>query len=143
MAHVFNTLPARLAALALLVAVTGCRDTAVVSGPATDPAALCGTADCTAFRAISTASARGLVKMASTLAGKLRDQTLGKDLVDRFASLDQFMAAENVASSRLALISALATVDRGIRIAPRGQDAPDLSAIRLNLEPLIMKYGLR
>lgn len=130
-----------VAALALVAALGACRDVEVLSGPQ-DPSSLCTTADCGTFRGISTQQAIQLVRASSRLSTTMRDASNAQAITTRLASLEQSIATDKLQATRLGLLGAMSLVDRAMA-NPNRTDKADLAAIRLNLEPLLFRYGLR
>lgn len=129
--------------LLAVILLTACRDASVVSGPPSAATPACTSADCAAFRSMSDASGAALVRTSTTLAGNLKGTSSGPGLKERLARLDGALAAGNRDMARLHLLGALSLIDQAIADPARRAELPDLTAIRLNLEPLILKLGLR
>ena len=132
-----------LSAVCLLAA---CRDSSVAVGPTAPPevtVAPCNTTDCNTFRSLSVAGSGTLVRAASGLTSSLRDTETAARLQSRLGSLQSLVSTGKTDEARLTLIGILATIDAATNDPARRADLPDLAAMRLNLEPLIFKLGLR
>lgn len=127
----------------VLLTAAACRDTAVVAGPPTESSPPCTSADCATFRSVSATAEAGLVQQSTAIAGNLRDAATSASLRERLATLQRAVAENRTEAVRINLLGALAYIDRGMSDPSRRSDLADLSAIRLNLEPLVVKYGLR
>lgn len=130
-----------LAPLTLLLAA-GCRETSAISGPG-DTEAECTTAACTSYRAMSATSVVALIDAATTMALRLQDAALGRELVGKLGTLSRAVTINDPNGTRVALAGVLTTIDRVAKATPQARDMPDLMVMRLSLEPLIHRFGLR
>lgn len=128
-----------------IVATAACSDSEFVSAPeAGVDGAACTTADCATFRSLDMASINAPLATATTIAQtSVQDKGMGALLAQRLTALRADLEAGRQASARIGL-SALLSDLRGAEAAPtmRG-DIADFAAIRLNLEPLVIKIGLK
>jgi len=131
-----------LTAVGFSLALGACRDVEVISGPENLNNA-CTTADCATFRGISRASAIGLVRVSGQVAGSLRNAADAQELRTRLGRLEQAINANQLPQTRLALVGVLSVLDGAVGPRATRSDLADLSAVRLNMEPLIHTYGLR
>jgi hypothetical protein len=133
--------------LLALTTLGACRDTTFLTAPedpqqATIPP--CNSADCNTFRGLSNAALETPAAAASQVAtSSLGDQALGTRLSDRIQQIRNDMNANRRDPARLQLLAVLADIDRALADQSRRADWPDLSMIRLNLEPFIINLGLR
>jgi len=133
---------ATLVVVSASLALGACRDVEVLAGPE-DLANRCTTSDCAAFRGISQSAALGLVRASDQVASSLRNTNDARDLRARLGRLQSAISANQLPQTRLALVGVLAYIDGAMGPRLTRADLADLSAVRLNMEPLIHTYGLR
>jgi hypothetical protein len=138
----------RLALFVLLIAPLGaCRDATLLTAPE-DPerpsVPPCASVDCSTFRNLTSSALEAPAAAASaTAASSLGNRELGVRLRDRIQQIRNDIAANRRDPARLQLLAVLADIDRALADSSRRADWPDLSMIRLNLEPFIINLGLR
>jgi len=121
--------------VAAAVSVIGCGDT-VATAPEAPSESLCATVDCNTFRSLGAAGLAPTFANATRVARALRNATLGADLATRIASVQSDVAAGRSGEARATLIQVVASIDAAIGTTSNAADWPDLSAIRINLEPV-------
>jgi hypothetical protein len=129
------------------VVSAGCYDTTVVTGsdaPDAVRSPVCASADCTTFRAIALPQVNSLINSATFRAvSALKDRELGGRIAAGMTTVQSDFAAGRLTDAKLGLISVLFRIDGAISDPARRPDLPELAAIRLDLEPLIIRFGMR
>jgi len=125
----------------------GCRDVTLLTGvsdpDSVDPAVTCTTADCGVWRSAPTASMVSLVSRSSEVAAGLKNQALAVRIEGHLARMRTALGSGDAVGAGLSLLGALAAIDSGLANPAIRADWADLSAIRLNLEPVLIHLGLR
>jgi len=135
-----------LSVMALVLAFGACRDVEVTAPEADSPNAPppCTTADCSTFRALSTTQSVALINTSINIATSAISNASTASRIERQLNrLKTAMTAGNLNDARASLLAALVEIDNAIADPAQRGDLPDLTAIRLNLEPLIVNLGLR
>jgi hypothetical protein len=129
----------------LLLTVAACRDVEVTAPAADGPDALppCTTEDCNRFRALTPSQGASLITQADFLASALGGSRTATSIRGQLTTLRTAFARGDEVEARAALLGVLIDIDAAIADPAQRAYAPDLSAIRLNLEPFIFALGLR
>jgi hypothetical protein len=136
-----------LTLLALSLVLPACRDETLLTG-VKDPDSVvqppaCQTADCVGWRAAPPATMAPLVARSTQIAAVVQDGTIKARLEAPLSRMADALGKGESGVAAISLLSALSVIDAGLANPNARGDWADLSAIRLNLEPLIVQLGLR
>jgi hypothetical protein len=142
----FSGMQRSLSVVALVFAFGACRDVEVTAPEADAPDAPppCTTPDCATFRSLSTTQVASLVSTSLTIVTTgIDNASTASRIALQLNRLRTAHANGNMNDARASLLAALVEIDNAIADPSQRGDLPDLTAIRLNLEPLIVNLGLR
>ncbi len=142
----FSGMQRSLSVFALVLAFGACRDVEVTAPSADEPGAPppCATPDCATFRALSTGQIASLVNTSLTITTvSLGNKSTASRIEKQLNTLKTTHAAGNMNDARSSLLAALIEIDNAMTDPAQMGDLADLTAIRLNLEPVIINLGLR
>ncbi len=129
--------------LAILCLLGACVDASHTLAPPDDRPPDCPALPCAA-EVVEAGIQRAPLSEATRVAANSVSSVLLKDrLASRFAAVDRAMQRGTHDETRVALLRLLADLDAATRNSAFAADWPDLTAIQLNLEPLISQMGLR
>jgi hypothetical protein len=123
--------------VAAAVSLTAC-ESAAVNEPNPPGDTLCSSADCVAFRALGPTGLAPTFTNATRVARTLRNTSLGTQLADRVTSIQSDVSAGRTAEARATATQVVTLIDSAIGNAANAADWPDLSVIRINLEPVLV-----
>lgn len=140
-----STLRVRVAALLLPLAFAACRE-ADLTGPESpsDEAPICNTTDCVRFRALTPTTIAPLLAATTQMSTtSLSDAALGRRLASKISTLQSEITSGDETNAKVAMLALLLDIDNAMADSARRADLADLSAMRLNVEPIIIYLGLR
>ncbi len=129
--------------LAVVCLLGACRDASHPLAPPDGPIAACRVDTCEHDGSEEQVLQAPLAEAARVAARSISSPSLHARLADRFDAVDRAMRRHASDDSRVALLLLLAELDAATRDRAFTADWPDLTAIQLNLEPLITQLGLR
>ncbi len=135
-----------LSLVALVLAFGACRDVEVTAPDADTPDAPppCTTPDCATFRSLSSTQVASLVNTSLTITTTaISNSGTASRIEAQLNTLKTAHAAGKMSDARSALLAALIEIDNAMADPAQRGDLADLTAIRLNLEPVIINLGLR
>jgi hypothetical protein len=131
----------------LALALPACRDETLLTGVKNPDSVVqppaCQTADCAAWRAAPASTMAPLVTRSNELVAVLGNPSLRSGLATPLTRMAEALGRGDSAIAAISLLGALSVIDAGLTDSNARGDWADLSAIRLNLEPLIVQLGLR
>jgi hypothetical protein len=129
--------------LALVCLLGACRDVSHPLAPKDGEQAECPAAPCEPVTGESAVQRAPLTEASRVAASSISNVALHQRLDVRFAAVDRAMQRGTPDETRVAVLVLLAELDAATRNTAFAADWPDLTAIQLNLEPLISQIGLR
>lgn len=129
--------------LALVCLLGACRDTShPLAAPDGEPVE-CPSSPCEPGASEAAVQRAPLTEATRVAASSISNVALHQRLDVRFAAVDRAMQHGTPDETRVAVLVLLAELDAATRNTAFAADWPDLTAIQLNLEPLISQIGLR
>lgn len=127
-----------------LLATVACQNTEFVTAPRENGSEACTSTACSAFPSLEVTTLKAPVAAAAQTARQsLKDQAFGAKLASGMEQAHAEMAAGKNDAARLTLVAVLKDLSQAFNNPAFVGDRPDLAMIRLNLEPLALKLGVR
>lgn len=128
----------------VLLAAVACQNTEFVTAPREDGTDTCTGTSCSSFPTLEVATLKAPVAAAAqTARASLKDRAFGTKLASGMEQVHAEMAAGKNDAAKLTLIGVLKDLSTAFNNPAFVGDRPDLAMIRLNLEPLAHKLGIR
>lgn len=128
----------------VLLAAVACQTTEFLTEPGQDGSDTCTGTSCSSFPTLEVATLKAPVAAAAqTARASLKDRALGNKLASGMEQVHAEMAAGKNDAAKLALVGVLKDLSNAFNDPANVGDRPDLAMIRLNLEPLAQKLGIR